>query len=446
MAGKRKAATSSKKMKDGEGEPMKKSRKKVVEENIEEVKQLISVGNAEIPVDSLCLAKVGKAHVYIEDNIAYDAMLNQTNIQFNNNKFYLIQLLKDVNKANYSLWLRWGRVGKNGQNSLLTFGNDLEMAKTKFREKFFDKTKNDWNDKDNFNKVPGKYDLLEMDFKPTLPLDQKKVKEIKVDVKFSESTLDDRVQKLMKLICDIETMEETVIEMKYDSKKAPLGKLTEEQIKGGYSALKEIDDLIKEGNTKRNLFVEASNRFYTRIPHNFGMKAPPVINTEVEIIAKMQLLQVLSDIEVAIRILDEKFDSIGNPVDRHYQALNCQLTPLDSSDDMFKTIEKYLFDTHAKTHNHYKMKVVNVFNCDRRGESQKFKSLDNKMLLWHGSRLSNVASILKQGLRIAPPEAPSTGYMFGKGIYFADRSSKSANYCFASSSSNVGILLLCQVI
>jgi poly [ADP-ribose] polymerase len=36
---------------------------------------------------------------------------------------------------------------------------------------------------------------------------------------------------------------------------------------------------------------------------------------------------------------------------------------------------------------------------------------------------------LSQGLRIAPPEAPVTGYMFGKGIYFADMVSKSANYC-----------------
>lgn len=35
-----------------------------------------------------------------------------------------------------------------------------------------------------------------------------------------------------------------------------------------------------------------------------------------------------------------------------------------------------------------------------------------------------------QGLRIAPKEAPVTGYMFGKGVYFADMSSKSANYCF----------------
>lgn len=50
-----------------------------------------------------------------------------------------------------------------------------------------------------------------------------------------------------------------------------------------------------------------------------------------------------------------------------------------------------------------------------------------------------------QGLRIAPPEAPVTGYMFGKGIYFADRVSKSANYCMASPSNNTGLLLLCEV-
>lgn len=35
--------------------------------------------------------------------------------------------------------------------------------------------------------------------------------------------------------------------------------------------------------------------------------------------------------------------------------------------------------------------------------------------------------------------------MFGKGVYFADMSSKSANYCFTSRESSTGILLLCEV-
>ena len=46
---------------------------------------------------------------------------------------------------------------------------------------------------------------------------------------------------------------------------------------------------------------------------------------------------------------------------------------------------------------------------------------------------------------MSSPQAPATGYMFGKGLYFADMSSKSANYCFASRSNPVGVLLLCEV-
>jgi len=38
-------------------------------------------------------------------------MLNQTNIQNNNNKFYLIQLLENRLGGDYCVWLRWGRVG-----------------------------------------------------------------------------------------------------------------------------------------------------------------------------------------------------------------------------------------------------------------------------------------------------------------------------------------------
>jgi len=49
-----------------------------------------------------------------------------------------------------------------------------------------------------------------------------------------------------------------------------------------------------------------------------------------------------------------------------------------------------------------------------------YKELPNHYLLFHGSKLFNYFGIFSQGLRIAPPEAPSAGYMFGKGIYLAD--------------------------
>ena len=53
--------------------------------------------------------------------------------------------------------------------------------------------------------------------------------------------------------------------------------------------------------------------------------------------------------------------------------------------------------------------VLQIFEVDREGETQQyepFKALHNRQLLWHGSRTTNFAGILSQGLRIAPPEAP----------------------------------------
>ena len=106
----------------------------------------------------------------------------------------------------------------------------------------------------------------------------------------------------------------------------------------------------------------------------------------------------------------------------------------------------YLKQTHAATHSTYTIELEQAFEVEREGEAAAFaQQMANRQLLWHGSRLTNWCGILSTGLRIAPPEAPVTGYMFGKGVYFANMSSKSANYCFASSSSPTGVMLLCDV-
>jgi len=84
---------------------------------------------------------------------------------------------------------------------------------------------------------------------------------------------------------------------------------------------------------------------------------------------------------------------------------------------------------------------------EREGEKLNFNplKLKNHRLLWHGSRFSNYVGILSQGLRIAPPEAPRSGYLYGKGVYFADYYAKSINYCRAGCSNGTALLLLCQV-
>jgi poly [ADP-ribose] polymerase len=116
----------------------------------------------------------------------------------------------------------------------------------------------------------------------------------------------------------------------------------------------------------------------------------------------------------------------------------------------FQELESYLQNSRGRTHN-MEYKVINIFRIERQGETERFNTSkyanlpnSDRRLLWHGSRSTNFGGILSQGLRIAPPEAPVNGYMFGKGVYLADTSSKSANYCCPYNSGGMGLLLLCD--
>lgn len=399
------------------------------------------------PVDSECPV-ANNHHVFCEGDDVWDCMLNQTNIGNNNNKYYLIQVLKHDSSDEYKVWMRWGRVGFKGQNSLSNA--NLQYAKSIFEKKFRDKTGNAWDNRDEFEKCAGKYDLLKMDYAEDEP-DAKKLRteatEQNKKREVDPCKLEKKVQNLIELICNVKAMEEAVMEMQYDAKKAPLGKLTEDQIKAGYEALKLIDQLISAKKTGKDL-VEACSAFYTRIPHCFGMRTPTLISTTEQVKLKIDLLEALGDIQLALKLIGderESGDTSVHPADSQYRALDVNIGHIQPNHKTYKTLEKYLQTTHGQTHSGYKLKLLDVFSIEKPSEAGRFVDHGNRMLLWHGSRLTNWAGIFGAGLKIAPPEAPSTGYMFGKGVYFADMASKSANYCCASRSKAEGILLLCEV-
>lgn len=164
------------------------------------------------------------------------------------------------------------------------------------------------------------------------------------------------------------------------------------------------------------------------------------------------MIESLLEIEIAYSMLkkssEEHEENEINPLDSHYEKLKTDIVPLDKNSTEFELIQRYVENTHAPTHDQYKLEIMNVFKVVREGERRRFNpfsKLHNRMLLWHGSRVTNFAGILSAGLKIAPPEAPVSGYMFGKGIYFADMVSKSANYCATTPTNNIGLMLLSEV-
>jgi len=244
-------------------------------------------------------------------------------------------------------------------------------------------------------------------------------------------------------------MHRALKELEIDTKKMPLGKLSRKNISDGYSALTIIQDQLSTGTPDQSKIVACSNQFYTLIPHSFKIsEKPPVIDSQRLLNKKIEMLDSLLDIEIASKLLKHASVDSEDPLLEHYNRLNCQCTVLDKNTKIWKLIQKYISNTHASTHHWYELELLDVYELNRSAEAEndkKFSEIDNKQLLWHGSRLSNFVGILSQGLRIAPPEAPVTGYMFGKGVYFADLVSKSANYCHTSPENPIGIMLLSEV-
>lgn len=73
------------------------------------------------------------------------------------------QVLVDDSGGGFSVWFRWGRVGKTAQTSLKPCFSK-NQAITAFESKFLSKTGNHWRDRANFVKKSGLYDLIEQDF------------------------------------------------------------------------------------------------------------------------------------------------------------------------------------------------------------------------------------------------------------------------------------------
>ncbi|XP_060128952.1 poly [ADP-ribose] polymerase 1 [Zootoca vivipara] len=425
------------------GQSNTKSTGKIKEEQgtskLEKKMKLTVKGGAAVDPDS---GLEDSAHVFEKGGKIFSATLGLVDIVKGTNSYYKLQLLEDDREIRYWVFRSWGRVGTVIGSNKLEQMPSKEEAIEHFLNLYEEKTGNSWHSK-NFTKYPKKFYPLEIDYGQ----DEEAVKKLTVSAG-TKSKLPKAVQDLIKMIFDVESMKKAMVEFEIDLQKMPLGKLSKRQIQSAYTILNEVHQAVSDGGTDSQI-LDLSNRFYTLIPHDFGMKKPPLLNNLDYIKSKVEMLDNLLDIEVAYSLLRSGGqDGDKDPIDVNYEKLKTDIKVVDKDSEEAKILKQYVKNTHASTHNAYDLKVMEIFKIEREGEVQRyrpFQELHNRQLLWHGSRTTNYAGILSQGLRIAPPEAPVTGYMFGKGIYFADMVSKSANYCHTSQTDPIGLLLLGEV-
>lgn len=267
--------------------------------------------------------------VYIEDTgLIWDATLNQTVAAQNNNKFYRVQLLLDEGSKRYATWTRWGRVGERGQSACL--GDDsLASAKKHFEKKFKDKSGLKWEDRLDPPKN-GKYTFIERNYEEDDGGEDKIKKEDSSEDKPKvESALSKPFQNLMSFIFNPDHFLSTMASMNYDAQKLPLGKLSDRTLKTGFSIMKELSELISTPSLAASRYgigyapalEQLSNRYFTTIPHVFGRNRPPVLSSDAQVKKEIELLETLTDMDVANEIMTESKDADVNELDRQFQSL-----------------------------------------------------------------------------------------------------------------------------
>eukprot|EP01103_Thecamoeba_quadrilineata_P010815 TRINITY_DN243_c1_g1_i3.p1 TRINITY_DN243_c1_g1~~TRINITY_DN243_c1_g1_i3.p1 ORF type:complete len:1196 (+),score=236.79 TRINITY_DN243_c1_g1_i3:5-3592(+) len=403
-------------------------------------------------------------HVYCGEalglkKMSYNVTLSMAEISFGMNSFYLLQLLErdetstsTKERSNYYVFRKWGRVGSKRKGSTCLDGySTVEEAAKNFAKIFEEKTGNSWStivDEgfDSFEKKAAKYVPIEIDYGAGDKTSSS------VDTSHIPSKLPDRVQALVRLLFDDKIVSQTLRELEFDVTKMPLGRLKKSQILKGYQVLTRIQACIDDGEPPSSLkYRDLSNQFYSQIPHSFKSNRSPLINKENILKEKIDMLDTLMEICIGHTLASSTSDDSEklNPVDEKYLKLKTDISPVEKDTRTYTTIDKFFKQTLIEPWTEKNIELQEVFQVARQGEKEAYaekEGLSNKMLLWHGSRLTNYIGILSQGLRIAPPDAPASGYLFGKGLYFADMVAKSATYCrVPPGSQNEGILLLVEV-
>jgi len=113
--------------------------------------------------------------------------------------------------------------------------------------------------------------------------------------------------------------------------------------------LREIQRLLVTGE-KPHMIPPLTNDFYCAIPHDFGIKKPPVIDHLLRVKEKTRMLEQIQDI-INLQSVFQKTLSYdlkhSNPSDVFYKELCTKLTKLDKDCDLFNVIYQSIENSQA---------------------------------------------------------------------------------------------------
>ncbi|BAU63450.1 WGR domain-containing protein [Stanieria sp. NIES-3757] len=189
------------------------------------------------------------------------------------------------------------------------------------------------------------------------------------------------------------------------------------------------DYLLQIAAMKRNnsrTFGQLISQYLRLIPQNFGKKLDQSVFRSPQELQRQY--EILNALDAALATSQPSIEE---------KIFECTLTRVPGSTTEGKNTFRWLRQLYKSTLNTHHLasqyQLRRVYEIDipsmRRIFSKKAAEIGNVKLHWHGTKASNLLSILKQGLIIPPADAiQCTGRMFGNGIYGSQQSTKALNY------------------
>ena len=344
-------------------------------------------------------------------NLVKEVRLILADVDQNSNKYWTGQLFDNGDARTL-----WGRVGVTEDSK------DFPGAGEKFLErKVKSKLKKGYTE---LRTVAGS------------GVESKTVTDIKMVARQQIQTKDTSLQALIDRLVDANIHQITSsTSIKYDTStglfSTPLGIVDSAAIIEARDLLVKIFDSIKKDDYTNKKFVQNVNSYLRLIPRNVGMKLN-IRNIFPNADCLKKENDLLDSLEASYKALATQPTTGPNPITE--KVFDVTLDILEDKTEWGRLVKKYQ-ETLNRQHDCYHLKLKQIYRIDVKQNTEVFEKtapqLGNTMELFHGSKISNLLSILKSGLIIPPASAAHVcGSLFGRGIYASIQSSKAANYSY----------------
>ncbi|XP_031400623.1 protein ADP-ribosyltransferase PARP3 isoform X2 [Punica granatum] len=419
------------------------------EEALESISaELKMFGKRSVYKDTRLKEQGGK--IFEKDGLLYNCAFSLSDMGRGLNTYCIMQLIT-VPEGQLNLYYKRGKVGDdpNAEERLEEWEDEGNAVK-EFARLFEEITGNEfepWEREKKFQKKLLKFYPIDMDDGVDVRYGGLGIRQLGAAA--AHSKLEPMVANFMKVLCSQEIYRYALMEMGYDSPDLPTGMLTNLHLQRCEELLEEFIEKVKSaketGQKAEAIWSDYSQRWFT-LMHS----TRPFIFRDYQEIADHAAapLESVRDITVASHLIgDLTGATIDDPLSDRYKKLGCKVSPVDKDSDDYKMIVNYLEKTYEPVKVgdiSYGASVENIFAVESSAAPsyEEIKKLPNKVLLWCGTRSSNLLRHLQKGFLPAICSLPVPGYMFGKAIVCSDAAAEAARHGFTAVDRPEGFLVL----